>query len=316
MAIDVRVYRYRLPLRSPLHLPTGELSSRAGILITKDPTAGTWGDAAPLPGFSHESLDDVLAALRGESDRALPSLQFARRCLQPVDHLPVSRLGINALLMGDVDTMVRRAGELGQSGFRSIKLKVGWQSNLQDEVELVRLVRKRLRNDQLIRLDANRAWSLEQAVNFARQVAELGIEYIEEPTASPRDLEACYGQGGVPYALDETLREVQDESDLRSFPNAAAYIIKPTLLGERFDLSQWSRQQVPLVFSSCFESGIGVFNIARLAAAYAPRVATGLDTYRWLADDLLKAPLPMQDGFLQVGESPPVDLAKLEEIQL
>ena len=47
----------------------------------------------------------------------------------------------------------------------------------------------------------------------------------------------------MPYALDETLRDV---ADLRPFPNVSALIVKPTLLGGRQDITYGSEWSIPL----------------------------------------------------------------------
>ena len=62
----VDLYRYELPLTAPLQLGASTVAHRRGLLLrirTEQGAAG-WGDAAPLPGFSRESLADVIAHAR------------------------------------------------------------------------------------------------------------------------------------------------------------------------------------------------------------------------------------------------------------
>lgn len=75
-----------------------------------------------------------------------------------------------------------------------------------------------------LRLDANQAWSTDEALCFASALAEGGcgaegrgdggtcagvgaVEYIEEPLRNPRMLREFWERsgGGLPYALDESL---------------------------------------------------------------------------------------------------------------
>ena len=63
-----RTFRYRLPLAEPLTLAGRVIHEREGALVRIDSDSGAsgWGDVAPLPGFSRESLEDAeteLAAL-------------------------------------------------------------------------------------------------------------------------------------------------------------------------------------------------------------------------------------------------------------
>ena len=55
-----------------------------------------------------------------------------------------------------------------------------------EDVDLTRLVRAAIGDDVGLRLDANRSWSLEQAVEFGRAVGDTNIEYLEEPCATRR----------------------------------------------------------------------------------------------------------------------------------
>jgi o-succinylbenzoate synthase len=63
---EVTAYRYDLPLARPLPLKDRTLHTRAGILLRFQTECGVsaYGDAAPLPGFSRESIDDVISQAR------------------------------------------------------------------------------------------------------------------------------------------------------------------------------------------------------------------------------------------------------------
>ena len=63
--VGAEVFRYRLPLVAPLVLPSGTHTEREGILLRLRAADGTegWGEAAPLPGYSPDTLDDVLTEL-------------------------------------------------------------------------------------------------------------------------------------------------------------------------------------------------------------------------------------------------------------
>lgn len=308
----LRLYRYQLPLTQPLTVRSNRLEAREGLLV-EDTASGRWGEAAPLPGFSRETLADVIAAAQQRAWERYPSLQFAWAALhRPWPTRPVP---VNALLVGSDDTVVKQAAQLAQTRVQAVKLKVGGGQTPEDEVLRVRRVRAAMRPDQQLRLDANRQWSTRQASQFLYQVRDLSIAYIEEPSCTPGDFESLHAESGVPYALDETLYETTDNLTLRSFPNVAALILKPTLLGaER--LCQLLDTKPPKVFSACFESGVGLAKIALLAAESQPTIAAGLDTYRWLKDDLLLPRLVIRDGLFTPSSdaSLAVDTARLISI--
>ncbi len=309
--VELAAYRYRLPLEPRLELQGSSLSFRDGLLLRARHDSNLWADAAPLPGYSRESVESIVDGLQsGSSDRP-PSLRFAIDCLG-LPEPTASSVPVNALLLGAPASIRQQVEEVRESGFAYVKMKVG-RLGVREEIDIVRYVRSRLRDDQSLRLDANRSWDLHQATEFGRGVADLVIDYIEEPTSDPLHFENFMDQTGLPYALDETLA---DTKRIEGFRNAAALVIKPTLLGGRLDLDDLAAHEIPMVFSSCFESGVGVLNVARLAAHYSPNVASGLDTYRWIARDVLANRLTMAEGSLSLRQQVEVDRSQLEAIDL
>ncbi len=307
--MNLQAYRYSLELNRPLRVGKQTLSHREGVLISPVDRPECWGDAAPLPGCSRETVEDVIRALLHESGSKPPSLQFALQSLELKN--VAARVPVNALLSGTREAVLQRAEELRDLPYQSVKLKVGREPTVDQEIEFVQQVRQRLRSDQQLRLDANRRWSLEQAVRFGKGVQRLGIEYIEEPLKRPRECELFLERTDVPYALDETLAE---SPRMESFPRAAALVVKPTLLGNRRVFDRLQSTGVPLVFSSCFESALGLLAVARLAASYSPALPAGLDTARWFVRDLLIPPPDTEQGFVDLSVPARVDYSLLEEV--
>jgi O-succinylbenzoate synthase len=320
------VFRYEMPLAAPLPLAHGILERRAGLLLklTTDDGRFGWGEAAPLPGFSAESLDEAASALLARarslagktlSEDALPDEDFAGPCPASVSFALASAalalsndingaVPLNALLAGDPAQILERARDLAAEGYRCAKLKVG-QATPAVDAELVCGVREALGVSVALRLDANRAWSFSEALDFAERIKGCAIAYIEEPLADPAQLLAFHEKTGLPYALDETF--VARDASNEIFEGAAACIWKPTLLhfpgiGERLRTNDYVVPVQQLVLSAAFESGVGIAALARYAAAYGcPETPIGLDTYSWLAEDVLEARLAIFGGTVEVG---------------
>jgi len=310
---DLRLFTYRLPLCEPLRLANVTLEHREGLLLVQ--TVGTesiWAEAAPLPGFSRESLADVIAAAAKQRWDQYPCLSLAVQGLAAGNLQSDADLPICGLLLGDLRAVRQQIPPVATGPHRAIKLKVGRRNQLTAEIALVRELRNALRPDQKLRLDANRQWSFAEATQFAQAIAGLDLEFIEEPTACPADFERLWQNHGLPYALDETLREPDFSWAL--FPHVAAVIIKPSLGG--WPPPGWSmrRTDVPVVFSASFESGVGVWQIARLALQFASAVPAGLDTYRWLATDVLCPRLSFHAGQVRVPAQVSVDWTRLREV--
>jgi O-succinylbenzoate synthase len=306
----IRGFTYRLPLTEPLMLAGQRIEWREGLLlcaIVDDQPR--WSEAAPLPGFSRESLADVVQAARCHQWHRYPSLRWAYYALQCQP--AAGRVAVSGLLLGSIADVRAQLDAAGRWPFRTVKLKVGRPGQLDEEVRLVRELCGALRPEQALRLDANRGWSFGDALTFARATGDLKIEYVEEPTCQPLDCQRLYEATGLRYALDESLR---DGTPLDRLPDAAAYIVKPTLMGWPADSETTGRGDIPRVFSASFESGVGLWQIARLASAYAADTPVGLDTYRWLAQDVLARRLAWSDGWLSWDEELVVDTSGLREL--
>ena len=321
---------YRLPLTEPVVWNGERRDVREGVLLRLEGADGAvgWGDAAPLPGFSAETLPEARAAL-GEAAGALvgraldprqalgpgplwdaldalappASVRFAldlaladlaaqalgRTLPQALHPDPAVSLPLNGLVMGGDAVGAARA--LAEAGYRAVKLKVGRQS-VGEDVATVRAVRAALPDAVALRLDANRAWSWDEAMAFADGVRGVRLDFLEEPLQEAARMPELWHDTGLPLALDETVQEEGGEAQVRGW--AAAVVLKPTLVGgvaRTLGLAAAARAVgVRAVLSAAFESGVGLRGVAALAAVTGAEPA-GLDPYRWLAADVLP-PLP------------------------
>jgi O-succinylbenzoate synthase len=133
------------------------------------------------------------------------------------------------------------------------------------------------------------------------------VAYIEEPTQDPKDAAAFTQATGVPHALDETLHGAT-AAGRTLWEDAAALVLKPTLsalvrLWQADPLDVFPAE-APLVISSSFESGLGLSVLTVLASNPRLRQPAGLDTFRWLAADVLDPPFAPEMGALRPAHSP------------
>jgi L-alanine-DL-glutamate epimerase-like enolase superfamily enzyme len=135
--------------------------------------------------FALERIERRLAELPGEQaakaavDSALHDLQ-GKLLGQPVWRLlGLERAGPPTswtIWLGDPDDMARRAEAVGER-FRRLKLKLGARDGL--DVERVRSVRGVTRLP--LQVDVNEYWEIEEALENVQRLAELGVEYVEQP---------------------------------------------------------------------------------------------------------------------------------------
>ena len=228
---------------------------------------------------------------------------------------PTARtVSLNALLPSD--DPVPTAERVAADGWPAAKLKVG-RRGPEADAALVREVSRAL-GDVALRLDANRAWSMDEAVAFVRALGDTPLAYVEEPLADWRRQPDLAKRTGLPFALDESLRGLSNRRS-RLLTEAAAFVVKPTVvLADPGFLRFRAGRETPVVVSSTFESGVGMRHLVALAAVYGDTPA-GLDTYRWLADDVLERPLPVAGPAVDVAAvlAPnPVRLDRLEPLDL
>ncbi|MCA9213647.1 MAG: o-succinylbenzoate synthase [Planctomycetales bacterium] len=309
----VRLFRFCLATDP---YPTGLETAvqREGLLLRLETDNDThWAEASPLPGWSRESIDDVIAAVRRRRFDAFPSLRFACDSLMSEHAAGSLNVPIARLLSGDRGQVIAAAARLAEQPVAAVKLKIGRQS-IRKDIELVRQVQQSLRPDQRLRLDANRAWSLADAIRFGNNCDPSTTDYIEEPTNDPSHLEAFYEVTKLPYALDETL--IEQRYTPEQFPRVSAFIVKPTLIGGRAEIESIASSAIPIVFSASFESMVGLSHIARLAANHSPDIPAGLDTYRWLRSNVVTAGVEFVDSHISVRWPLGIDECRLVEVPL
>ena len=238
--MKLEVERRTLSLRNPLETSYGTVTERDLALVALSDSDGItgYGEAAPLEAYDGVSIESVLAALRSyatvladldglggaqiieacrrvaDLPAALAALDMAmwdragRRASRTVAALlcddPVERVAVNATI-----TATDRAGAAEQAagavrdGFSCLKLKVG----IADDAGRVAAVRAAAGPETALRLDANGAWNVEQAVRAIEILSPAGLELVEEPTHGLHGVREVRERVAVRVSIDETAAE-------------------------------------------------------------------------------------------------------------
>lgn len=306
--------RYRVPLVPGAALRRAGPAWREGLLLRLDEDGRQgWGEVAPLPGFSHETLAETEVAAcewleqwqagAAPGSSLLPALAFGSSCAlaELAGTLPAAAdYRAVPLYAAEVDELPRllRGADLA-------KLKLG-QASPQQEADRVAALCAALPGLRL-RLDANRLWTPAQALEFAAGLSpaqRARIEFFEEPCPTPAESLVFAAASGIALAWDESLRE--PGFVLTAPPGLRAIVIKPTLLGDlqrcRALIDRAQALGLVAVISSSIESSLGLGQLARLAAWLTPHTRPGLDTLRLLQAQVLR-PWPGFDlPLLAAGE--------------
>ena len=238
--MNLQVHRYTLKLSRPLR----GLTERSGVLVAITGADGCvgWGEAAPYPGLSQETLDETEAALAHwqtspqqlqqcpsamhAMKTALLDLEGQRNGLplgQLLAPMPSERVMVSHLVS---DPAVAAAAVA--SGARCLKMKVGHHP-LETDLGRIAAVRLAVGEDITIRIDANRLWDLETAKQALEDLETLGVDLIEEPTKNPMDMRELRNRGPR-IAADETVRSPEDLSTLIESGWVDAVVLKPMLI--------------------------------------------------------------------------------------
>lgn len=292
------------------------------------------GECAPLPDLSCDALPaEAYEALLWQAChtweesgcidpatlRPYPSILFGLE--SALQHLragnlrlwdtPFSRgeagIPINGLIwMGTYEEMYRRIEEKMRLGFRCIKLKIG-AIDFERELELLTHIRRRFPPQEVeLRVDANGAFTPQEAPEKLRRLASLGLHSIEQPIRAGQWKEMarlCAGTP-LPIALDEELigiNERRRKEELLDTIRPQYIILKPSLHGGISGSEEWielARERgIGYWVTSALESNIGLNAIAQWCATLHPTLPQGLGTGLLFTDNV-ECPLHIEGDCL------------------
>jgi o-succinylbenzoate synthase len=260
---------------------------REGMLVRGD--AG-WGEFSPFIEYSAAECVPWLDAALDSANRPWPD---AVRDRVPVN-CTVPAIGPD-----------EAARIVSASGCTTAKVKVAEPGQvLFDDVARLEAVRDALGPKGRIRIDANGAWSVDDAVVAIKTLdaAAGGLEYAEQPCATIEDLAAARRRLDVPIAADESIRRSRDPMRVKQAEAADIAVIKVQPLGGVHACLRLAADlDMPIVVSSAIETSVGLAAGVALAAAL-PELpyACGLGTHALLADDVTDNPLVPVDGHVPV----------------
>lgn len=335
--VERRIFHFRFPAGTS----RGVYTTRTSWLVklTDDEGHIGVGECAPLPQLScddlpnyeevlHEACIQVEAtnAVPVEQLRPYPSMLFgfetAMLNLQQQSwalfDTPFSRgeegIPINGLVwMGSFDEMRQRMEEKLYDGFQCVKLKIG-AIDFDEELSLIKMLRQRFSRENVeLRVDANGAFSPEEAPRRLEQLAQYDIHSIEQPIRQGQwqVMATLCRNTPLPIALDEELIGVNDpykKEELLDVTRPQYIIIKPSLHGAMVGATEWvtmARQRgIGSWMTSALECNIGLNAVAHLAALlYGPAITMpqGLGTGQLFTDNV-EVPLHLQGDRMWFGK--------------
>lgn len=336
-ALELEYRPFSLALDRPLTTADGTIERRDGFLVRLRDSDGTvgYGEASPLPGWTEsydacesslqrarnaletggkrDALDavDRSVAARHALTLALADLAATRESTPLYRYLSngplVGRVPVNATIgdRGPDETAVA-AREAVDRGFDVCKVKVG-RRRVEADIERLRRVREAVGDDVSLRVDANEAWTFDEAKTALTAFADLDVSILEQPLpAGALEGHAALRGTGVSIALDEGLLEHGVDAICESAA-ADAVVLKPMALGG-IDIARriaaWVTELdiTPLV-TTTIDAVVARTGAVHLAAAIPDIQACGLATAELLAEDLGRDPVLLEKGSAVVPQA-------------
>jgi o-succinylbenzoate synthase len=214
---------------------------------------------------------------------------------------------INGLVwMGKESFMKEQIQEKLAQGFHCIKLKIG-AIDFEQELQLIAFIRQHFTPEQVeVRVDANGAFSITDALSKLNQLSDFYIHSIEQPiqknnTASMAEL--CKITP-IPIALDEELIgvfSVAEKEELLQKIRPQYIILKPSFIGGFRGTQEWislaNKYQIGWWITSALESNIGLNAIAQWTFLQNNTMPQGLGTGALYTNNF-DCPLEVSEGQL------------------
>lgn len=206
--------RLSIPFRRPFVTSSGVTVARELVLLRLEATDGTvgHGEAAPFEPYDGVPLERAIAALSGGGGRRPPQARAAEEIARldlearqedrPIAESARDALAVNMTLpAGPPEEVAARAREGLGEGYACFKLKVG----LPDDLERLTAVREAVGPWPALRVDANGAWSVDQAVRAIRALEVHDLEFVEQPCRTLRELAEVRQRVSTAIAADESV---------------------------------------------------------------------------------------------------------------
>lgn len=329
--LTAKYKKHILRFRFPAGTSRGILYEKPSYyLVLSDNNFSGIGECSIIPGLSIDDHPDyeykisqICSLINDGKDisnldlRSKPSIEFGletaildlqnqgKKILYKSDFTSgKSGLKINGLVwMGKREFMESQIKEKINKGFNCIKLKIG-ALNFQTELEILKAIRKKYPPEEIcLRLDANGAFSPENALEKLKLLSEFNIHSVEQPIkqGQAENMAEICSKSPVPIALDEELINLENKEEFLKMINPQFLVLKPGLLGGIKKSEEFIRfanqNNIGWWVTSALESNIGLNAIAQWTSTLNNNIAQGLGTGQLYLNNI-PSPLFIREGML------------------
>lgn len=354
----LRFFAFKFPFTVPFKTASGTITHRQGILmvLTLDGITA-FGEVAPLPGFSPDRLEQILPILFNNRQYLVQGFKNGQireivEMLHSIHQFPALSFGLDMLVadfqaksqqkplldflfnqhhgspkanavlgLQSPKRTIQMAEQLISKGFDTLKVKVG--NDFDTELKTLSILRDHYPTLKL-RIDANQAWTPQEALRNLSLLEPLNLEYCEQPIAAdhPEELKWVNERSPIAIAADEAAQTPDRALQLIQANACSVLILKPTLFGRFNNLTvtkeQAASHSIEVVLTTAFDATPGRITTAVLASGlgsgkYAHGLATGsyLKEPNHYSEEIIRGKFPLPD---EHGLGFPIDLSYYKEI--
>jgi L-alanine-DL-glutamate epimerase-like enolase superfamily enzyme len=162
-----------------------------------------------------------------------------------------------------IDTVEKMCSKLREVEWPIYKIKLGTDQDL----EIVRELRKN--TDSIFRVDANCAWTVDQAISYSEELAILGVEFIEQPLAKDNleGMKEVFAHSKLPLIADEScISEADVDKCQGHFHGINIKLVKAGGITPALRMIQKAKSLGMKTMVGCMtESSVGISAIAHIA---------------------------------------------------
>jgi o-succinylbenzoate synthase len=330
---------YRLNFINPSGTSRGVLRQKKTylIFIENENQIGI-GEAALFEGLSYDDRPDYEDKLQWvcehihlgktqllQETKEYPSIQFgletAFLSFQASDRFEIfpskftsgqDNIKINGLIwMGEKAFMKSQIEDKIQRGFSCVKLKIG-AINFDEELNLLKYIRQEFSaNDIELRVDANGAFSPNDALEKLSRLSDFDLHSIEQPIKQGqwKEMAKLCKTTPLPIALDEELigiTNVTKRMEMLLTIQPQHIILKPALVGGLIESKKWiamaNELNIGSWITSALESNVGLNAIAQFTYTLNSKMPQGLGTGSLFSNNI-ESPLEVKGEFLSYDKT-------------
>jgi L-Ala-D/L-Glu epimerase len=345
---EIRIYPLEIPLGEPFVISLGTITHARNLLVEIHLDSGLrgQGECSPYSFINGEMLEGQMAlapllaklwigkdpreiedrlaeldrllvgnlALKSAFDMALYDLNARIAGMPLYRFLGGSNdrelLSDRTVSVGPPENMALEARKYLDAGFQSIKVKLGGPFGL--DVERIKAIRKAIGSETPLRLDANQAWTVSDAVRTLRALEPWNIEHCEEPIAA-RDLKGLQfvrNNSPIPIMADESLFDHRDAIRLVQMEACDYFNIKLSKSGGIFNAlkiaSIAEAAGIPCQVGCFSESRLAISALVHFVLARKIVVHYDLDSPLMLSEDPVQGGLELSsDGRASIRSEDP-----------